>query len=207
MVRNLLPLSALATVFALAVPGCEKTSPPPGGSATSPADGGGDGAVSPDPTPPAGDRSVAVPDDHPLFGRYEGEGFPNDCTADGDCHASGCSSEVCSADPGVITTCEVPPTPLPAGSECGCVQSQCRWWNAEGATLAAAESPPPSEPGGDCGGQVCEAPKQCIEYYGIAGAKGPKMYSCDIPCKPGKGGCPDGMKCTTIADGPGPVCR
>jgi hypothetical protein len=46
-----------------------------------------------------------------------------------------------------------------------------------------------------------------VKYYGIAGARGPEFKSCEIKCA-GKGAaCPDGRKCTTIADGPGSVCR
>jgi len=217
-----LPLALLASALFVA-PGCEKTTPPPGEGTPGPAPADGGQVTPPTPTPtPVTDRSLAVPDDHPMFARYEGEGFPNDCTADANCHVGGCSSEVCSADEGVITTCEVIPAPLPAGSECGCVEDQCRWWNAGGETLPATDPPPapPSESGGDdCGGQVCKAPTECIEYYGIAGPKGPKLFSCEIPCKSaasgkgdkgvqgGEGACPDGMKCITIADGPGRVCR
>jgi hypothetical protein len=46
----------------------------------------------------------------------------------------------------------------------------------------------------------------CVEYFGIAGPRGPKFTSCEIRCG-ADGKCPDGQKCTTIADGPGQVCR
>lgn len=163
--------------------------------------GADDGASSP---PSTEDRTAVVPAAHPLFARLEGDGFPNNCHADGDCFEGGCSSEVCSAERGVITTCEAFENPgWPADAGCGCVSGQCRWWSESGATLPAAK------PGaGDCGGQTCTPPKECITYFGIAGANGPEFKSCEIRCKGGgKGGCPDGTSCVTIADGPGSVCR
>ena len=133
----------------------------------------------------------------------EGDGFPNACNADADCFAAGCSSEVCSAEHGVVTTCEAFRIEgWPEDAACGCVASQCRWYSPSGATLPAAPA--------TCDGKPCEPPRQCIEYYGIAGASGPTFYSCEIRCKPGaqgNGGCPEGTTCTTIADGPGSVCR
>lgn len=62
-------------------------------------------------------------------------------------------------------------------------------------------------PGAACGDKTCGAGEQCIEYFGVAGPAGPRFKECGIPCNPQKGGCPDGMQCVTIADGPGPVCR
>lgn len=68
--------------------------------------------------------------------------------------------------------------------------------------------PEPDEPAGEaCGEQTCVPPQQCLTYYGIAGASGPEFKTCEIPCSAAKGGCPDGMECVTIADGPGSVCR
>jgi hypothetical protein len=71
-----------------------------------------------------------------------------------------------------------------------------------------AEQPPVEQPA-SCNGQTCESPRQCVSYYGIAGPSGPMFYSCEIPCDHGveNGGCPDGMRCVTIADGPGDVCQ
>lgn len=68
--------------------------------------------------------------------------------------------------------------------------------------------PTPSEPS-TCNGQTCESPRRCISYYGIAGPSGPMFHACEIPCDHGieNGGCPDGMRCVTIADGPGEVCQ
>jgi hypothetical protein len=45
-----------------------------------------------------------------------------------------------------------------------------------------------------------------VKYYGIAGPRGPQFSSCEIRCD-GKEGCPTGLDCITIADGPGQVCR
>ncbi|MEP6866149.1 MAG: hypothetical protein ABJE66_36350 [Deltaproteobacteria bacterium] len=74
---------------------------------------------------------------------------------------------------------------------------------------------PPSAPdaavatGGDkCGDKpACVAPATCVSYLGIAGARGPEFHSCEIKCTPKGKDCPTGKKCTTIADGPGSVCR
>lgn len=66
---------------------------------------------------------------------------------------------------------------------------------------------PAAEPGSPCGTDgTCGAPLECVKYYGIAGAKGPEFSSCEMRCD-GKGGCPDGLSCVTVADGPGQVCR
>ncbi len=68
-------------------------------------------------------------------------------------------------------------------------------------------APASVEPGSPCGaGDSCAAPLRCVAYYGIAGARGPKFSSCEIPCD-GKEGCPADLRCITIADGPGSVCR
>jgi hypothetical protein len=62
--------------------------------------------------------------------------------------------------------------------------------------------------GSPCGaGDACAKGLTCVGYYGIAGPRGPRMNSCEIPCKDNPKGCPAGQTCTTIADGPGQVCR
>ncbi|MFO7565780.1 MAG: hypothetical protein R6X02_24265 [Enhygromyxa sp.] len=67
---------------------------------------------------------------------------------------------------------------------------------------------PIAQPPPTCDGQPCEPPRQCVSYFGIAGPSGPTFYSCELRCEPGlEGGCPEGMRCVTIADGPGDVCR
>jgi hypothetical protein len=60
--------------------------------------------------------------------------------------------------------------------------------------------------GQPCKAGQCSKGLTCVEYYGIAGPRGPAMTSCEIRCSGGKG-CPSGQHCTTIADGPGQVCR
>ncbi|MGE0545885.1 MAG: hypothetical protein AB7O24_09750 [Kofleriaceae bacterium] len=81
---------------------------------------------------------------------------------------------------------------------------------------------PPADAGGTADesapgnqGEACRATTPrctkgltCVEYYGIAGPRGPKFTSCEIPCPPnGKASCPSGQRCAMIADGPGHVCR
>jgi len=157
----------------------------------------------PPPPDPTSGRTGLVPEGHPQFGRLEGDGFPNGCKADGDCFVGGCSSEVCSAEQGVITTCEAVAIPgWPEDAECGCVSNKCAWWSAGGTTL------PGGAPAGDaCGDAVCQAPQTCVKYYGIAGPSGPQFESCEVVCTPGKTTCPAGTTCVTVADGPGNVCR
>jgi hypothetical protein len=80
-----------------------------------------------------------------------------------------------------------------------------------------ADTPPPAPPpaaldlaqlGAPCGeGGVCAAPTECVRYYGIAGAKGPELSSCEIRCAGPDAKCPEGATCVTVADGPGQVCR
>jgi hypothetical protein len=52
----------------------------------------------------------------------------------------------------------------------------------------------------------CARGLTCLRYYGVAGARGPELTSCEIKCGD-DGKCPKGQTCTTIADGPGQVCR
>lgn len=160
------------------------------------------------PADPSGTRTPVVSADHPLRGRLEGAGA-DACSGDAQCFNGGCSSEVCSAEEGVITTCEVLHLPgWPADAACGCVSGSCQWWSASGGTLGEDSGGEP--PAGDCGGETCTAPRECVRYYGIAGPSGPEFQTCEIPCnKPGSGavGCPKGTQCVTIADGPGDVCR
>lgn len=93
----------------------------------------------------------------------------------------------------------------------------CSGGSTPPATPAPVEPAEPVEPvepvidtaalGQPCGeGDSCQAGASCVSYYGIAGPSGPEFKSCEITCA-GKGGCPEGTKCVTVADGPGEVCR
>lgn len=65
-----------------------------------------------------------------------------------------------------------------------------------------------SKLGTPCGeADSCSGGTKCTTYYGIAGPSGPAFKSCEIQCVNGKGPCPTGTACVTIADGPGAVCR
>lgn len=153
----------------------------------------------PSPPPPAVGRAPAVAKDHPLYARVEGTSFANDCSSDDKCVTGGCSAEVCSAEQ-VTTTCEFPEGGFPSGEGCGCVDGQCVWYNSS----SSAALPKQSE---KCPDGKCAEGLTCIEYYGVAGPSGPKFTSCEIPCPDEKSTCPEGQGCTTIADGPGRVCR
>jgi eight-cysteine-cluster-containing protein len=166
-----------------------------------------------------GERVAIVPESHSLHGRLEVPDMPNACDDDEDCHVGGCSSETCSAEADVVTTCEVLPVRFPEGSQCGCVEGQCRWWHPQGAVLieVGASTQRPEPRSGDapddalamCGGERCKPGQECVSYYGIAGSRGPRLHSCEWRCRPGQpnDGCPGGMRCRTLADGPGHVCR
>ncbi|MDQ3364525.1 MAG: hypothetical protein M3680_03760 [Myxococcota bacterium] len=61
--------------------------------------------------------------------------------------------------------------------------------------------------GETCGpGDGCGRGLDCVRYLGIAGARGPELKTCELRCNDHQP-CPDGQHCTTIADGPGQVCR
>lgn len=75
--------------------------------------------------------------------------------------------------------------------------------------VAKAEPTPPKtrQQGTACDeAGKCDPGLTCIKYYGIAGARGPEFSSCEIRCGAGQK-CPAGQQCTTVADGPGSVCR
>ncbi|MDC0720802.1 hypothetical protein [Nannocystis bainbridge] len=165
------------------------------------------GSESPQPAESEPARVLLVPKDHALYARFEGTGLENDCSDDAACHRGGCSDEVCAAGESSPGTCDALEVQIPAGAKCGCVARECAWWSDGSVTLAAASAPPsPAEEAGPrCGDITCGAGETCIEYYGVAGPRGPKFQTCGIPCPHGK--CGDGKKCITIADGPGPVCQ
>lgn len=76
-------------------------------------------------------------------------------------------------------------------------------------TATAPNATEGNPPAADCGGKTCGAGESCVSYYGVAGPRGPQFHDCVIPCKRGSAndGCPEGKRCTTIADGPGDVCQ
>lgn len=191
----------LLLALALTIPlvACDSKNSPPPGSGSGPGPGAG-----------SAKRTPLIHKDHAYFGRYEGLSFQNACTGDVGCYRGGCGSEVCSAEQGVNSTCEVLSVQIPASAGCGCLDGQCLWFSTDGSTLPAAPDAPVNPPPPDgpaCGNKTCATGEKCIEYFGVAGPAGPRFQECGIPCHPQKGGCPEGMTCTTIADGPGPVCR
>lgn len=193
----------LAALLLLVLAACPRKPPTSGGEA-----GAGTGTAPPPPPPAA--RTLAVSSGHPLEGRVEGTERAGECTTDADCFTGGCSSEVCSAEEGVITTCEVQDWPQGAGAGCGCVAGACRWYrdggSGGGGGGGGAGGAGGAAQGEACPDRRCAAGLTCVEYYGIAGPSGPRFTSCEVRC--GKGGrCPDGQSCITIADGPGEVCR
>jgi hypothetical protein len=172
--------------------------------------------TSPAPTqPPAGPpmRAAAVEASHAHYARLEGASLPNSCSADSDCFAAGCANEVCSAieDPQFALstnaqehyTCDDKSISAPVGGSCGCISGTCTWYQLKAAPVDA----PVSKRGESCleHGR-CTDGLACVSYYGIAGAKGPTFASCETPCKDDTS-CDKGTTCTTVADGPGRVCR
>jgi len=75
-----------------------------------------------------------------------------------------------------------------------------------GATLPPTKALPARGEPCSAEGNACAEGLECVTYYGIAGPKGPAFTSCENKCDAGQA-CPAGTKCTTIADGPGQVCR
>lgn len=50
------------------------------------------------------------------------------CVQDSDCQPAGCSGEVCSNDPNIVSTCEFSENfPNNLSYRCGCVQGSCGW--------------------------------------------------------------------------------
>jgi eight-cysteine-cluster-containing protein len=146
-------------------------------------------------------REAAVAKDSPHYAVFEGPTFKNACAGDGDCKIGGCSGEVCTAEEGVNTTCQVYED-QPRDATCGCVSGECIWYRAAGAPTAALPGQGEKCPEGKCAEGLT-----CVSFYGIAGARGPKFTSCEIPCADPSVRCPAGQQCITIADGPGRVCR
>ena len=107
----------------------------------------------------------------------------------------------CSSKSPSTTTTTTPTTSEGSGSGSAVSNTE-----PAGSATTPATAPKMGEKCGD--GDSCAAGLTCVSYYGIAGAKGPQFKSCEIKCgAQEKSPCPDGTKCTTIADGPGQVCR
>ena len=51
----------------------------------------------------------------------------------------------------------------------------------------------------------CESGLECLHYYGIAGAAGDELATCEVRCKV-DADCPADRGCV-ITEGPGRVCR
>jgi eight-cysteine-cluster-containing protein len=206
----------VCAVVLLTLTGCACPEPPPA-APSAPAGSAGAGPApaaepAPGPAPVTGARTLAVPASHPHHARVEGVDFQNACQDDSGCFVGGCSSEVCSAEEGVSSTCEMPADGWPsAGASCGCVQGECVWYREADATApAAAEEASGAELPGQ--GAACTEEGRCgpgltcVRYRGVAGAAGPEFKTCEVRCGEG-GSCPPGQRCVTIADGPGQVCR
>lgn len=51
------------------------------------------------------------------------------CQADSDCLPAGCSSQICSSDPDIVTTCEFREDfPDKNVYDCGCLEAKCVWY-------------------------------------------------------------------------------
>lgn len=75
-----------------------------------------------------------------------------------------------------------------------------------GCSSGHGAAPPPAEPEAPpelCDGEACVAPAECITVVGMQPDSATKQ--CWITCGDG-GGCPAGMNCVMIYDGPGQVC-
>ena len=227
---------ALALIAAFSLPlalGCDGDSQPPK-SEDSKADSkvlagaeNGDKAASGEaangsetPTKPSGEtRTPMIAKDHPLYSRMEGTNVNNACAADNECFKGGCGNEICAATKDTMSTCERFEPQPPASAQCGCIRGECIWYTTDGATMPKAETKPGQGLGDRtaggavdgagpivCGDKTCASGEQCIEYFGIAGPRGPRFQTCAIPCG-AKRSCPKGLSCVTVADGPGDVCQ
>lgn len=51
------------------------------------------------------------------------------CKSNSDCNLAGCSSQICSSDPSIATTCElIADHPKDQNYSCGCIESKCAWY-------------------------------------------------------------------------------
>jgi hypothetical protein len=59
----------------------------------------------------------------------------------------------------------------------------------------------------DCSNEPCATGQTCMAYYGVAGAQGPLIKTCEIQCCD-NAVCPSPTQCGTTVDGPpGNTCR
>jgi eight-cysteine-cluster-containing protein len=170
-------------------------------------------------------RVAAVPSASPNYDHFEGIAFSNSCDSDAECHAAGCSKEVCSADQDVTTTCNEYPD-QPKAASCGCVRGLCIWYVSSNgaapvaAALPAAETDRPvpvrerpdggvsslPDQGFACPNNVCAPGLDCMTYFGPGGPKAGAKSTCEMSCL-GNRPCPKGQTCSMVKDGPGQVCR
>jgi hypothetical protein len=110
-----------------------------------------------------------------------------------------CSSKPAMTQPDPAT----PPPAVPAPDPAPAADSDAGSGSDAPAQGSANAGPKLGEP---CGANDACGEGSCVTYYGIAGPRGPAFKSCEIKCDGGTP-CAGGRKCTTIADGPGLVCR
>lgn len=115
----------------------------------------------------------------------------------------------------LVAACGCPQKPAPASGSGSSEPTQPtpNQGPTQGPGSGSAAPPSPSWPAGgpgigeNCGpNDSCAQGLTCVSYYGIAGPRGPQFKSCEIKCQ-AQTDCPSGLKCVTIADGPGQVCR
>lgn len=213
--------------FALAlvmVVGCRKSgSSEPGGGSSGGSSGGPqmdaaapqvdavaqqvDAAEPPPPPPP--------PIDAPVPGRRAQQGEP--CPKGTLCESGLSCVQFVGVTGQPLATCEIPckvggANACPAGQACVAIKDGpgevCQpratgGGDGSGSGAGSGKLPAQTEP---CPDQRCAPGLSCLEYFGIAGPRGPKFTSCEIRCG-GGATCPIGQKCVTVADGPGVVCR
>lgn len=116
---------------------------------------------------------------------------------------AGCSPKPAMTQPDPAPPPPAAPAPIPAPATGSADGSSAGSDAAPPAQDSAVAGPKLGEP---CGANDACGEGSCVTYYGIAGPRGPAFKSCEIKCDGGTP-CADGRTCTTIADGPGQVCR
>ena len=89
-------------------------------------------------------RTPLVATGHPDWERVEATSAPNSCSADDQCYVGGCDAEMCSARPGLSSTCVGKDWPSKGGL-CGCVAGKCSWYRAKAKPAKPAAPAEPSE--------------------------------------------------------------